>query len=137
MIVDQAPPAPVAFAHPDGRHWFRIEYIDGMWEAIWPEEGPRREYSDRIPKVSQVYFIGPKRGPVKIGEATCPLHRLRSLQCGNHEQLYVLATCSGGQAAEREYHRRFASARLHGEWFAPTPEIEAEIARLNDRSEAA
>jgi len=35
-------------------------------------------------------------------------------------------------AFERAYHRQFAAHRLHGEWFAPHPDILAEIDRLKE-----
>lgn len=79
-----------------------------------------------------VYFIGAgKAGPVKIGIAADPRARIASLQTGHYEPLTLLAVTAGGREAEVAYHARFASARLHGEWFARTPEIEAEIERLN------
>lgn len=90
------------------------------------------------PCKQMVYFIGAgKNGPVKIGIATDPVGRLYALQVSHYEKLTILATCVGGGEVERQYHRRFASARLHGEWFTRTPELEAEIARLVERSEAA
>jgi len=137
MTAIQTAPEPITFTHDDGRAWFRIEYIDGMWEAIWPDEGGRRDFIESVPKVSMVYFIGGKTGPVKIGEAISPAQRLRSLQCGSPIPLAILATCSGGQLAERQYHRGFADARLHGEWFTRTREIQAEIRRLTQLEQAA
>lgn len=38
--------------------------------------------------------------------------------------------------AERDYHARFAAHRLRGEWFAPHPDILAEIEHLNGGSHA-
>lgn len=78
-----------------------------------------------------VYFIASESGPIKIGIAVSPDKRLRGLQTGHHERLELLATCEGGQERERDYHKRFAAHRLHGEWFERVPEIELEIARLN------
>jgi len=85
-----------------------------------------------------VYFVGAgDSGPVKIGVAMSIEARLMALQVSHYEPLTVLATCPGSIKLEREYHRRFADARLLGEWFTRTPEIEAEIARLNQMEQAA
>lgn len=78
-----------------------------------------------------VYFIAGETGAVKIGSARDVQKRLVDLQCGSPITLRVLATTGGGQKQEREYHRRFASSRLHGEWFERTPALLAEITRLN------
>jgi len=130
MLIDDTPPAPHSFKLPDGRPWFRVEYIEGMWEAVWPDEAPRPHYPARVVKVSDVYFIGGETGPIKIGESSNVRNRFSDLQASSPVVLSVLATCPGGSKAEREYHRRFASARLHGEWFSRTPEIEAEISKI-------
>lgn len=52
--------------------------------------------------------------------------RLRELQTGSPCGLVVLATIPGEKALERTLHERFASARVHGEWFRPVPELIAE-----------
>ncbi len=81
-----------------------------------------------------VYFIAGEGTPVKIGLSNAPHERLASLQTAHWMKLSIVAKVEGGQADEREYHRQFAAHRLHGEWFTRCPEIEAEIARLNDVS---
>ena len=78
-----------------------------------------------------VYFIGWEGGPVKIGVASDTVTRLRTLQTACPYPLKTLAISGGGILRERAYHRRFAASRLEGEWFARTPELEDEIARLN------
>lgn len=73
-----------------------------------------------------VYFIGCEvTGLVKIGRAQEPSHRLRTLQCGSPTELRILRTVVGDRQREIDLHRRFASSRRHGEWFAIG---EAEIA---------
>lgn len=64
-------------------------------------------------------------GPLKIGKSTTRAFpsRLSSLQTGCASSLRVRRTYMGGRALERELHRRFASARLNGEWFANTGEV--------------
>ena len=70
---------------------------------------------------------------VKIGFSTNLASRLRALAeqtvCGNVP--IVLALEGGGQARERELHKRFKTARLHGEWFNyECPELRQYIADL-------
>lgn len=62
-------------------------------------------------------------GPVKIGWADDVPSRLRSLQTGNHETLHVLREVDTWWQSEREFHRRFTSHRLRGEWFTFHPEM--------------
>lgn len=77
------------------------------------------------------YFIGAQSGPVKIGFTVDLKGRLAKLRASSPLPLEVLATRSGGEARESVYHEQFAADRLHGEWFARTPAILAEIERLN------
>ena len=77
-----------------------------------------------------VYFVQANCGSIKIGRATNVPFRLAELQCANpHELIVVAVAVDGGR--EAEYHTRFAEHRIRGEWFAPHPEILAEIDRLN------
>lgn len=76
-----------------------------------------------------VYFIRSPQG-IKIGMSNNPEGRLRVLQTGHTEPLELLAFTEGGKDLEREYHTRFAAHRLAGEWFAPHPDILAEIERV-------
>jgi hypothetical protein len=72
----------------------------------------------------RVYFIqGEGGGPIKIGHATYVKSRLKELQSGSPVKLVVLATTPGREREERALHDRFASHRLHGEWFSPAPEL--------------
>lgn len=78
-----------------------------------------------------VYFVGSESGPVKIGFSNDVFRRFRALRNSSPVPLYVLAARSGSRVVEREYHRRFARFRIHGEWFERTPELEAEIESVN------
>lgn len=81
-----------------------------------------------------VYFIGGDTGLIKIGVAVDPERRLASLQCGSPIPLHVLACGPGSHKDEAILHARFAAHRQHGEWFKRSPEILAEIERLNAAS---
>jgi hypothetical protein len=93
---------------------------------------PRQE-SYRRPKagVVTIYFVGPDNGPIKIGHAYQVDKRLRTLELLNAFPLRLWAATLGPPSLEGAYHLRFETHRLHGEWFARCPEIEAEIVRLN------
>jgi hypothetical protein len=67
-----------------------------------------------------------KSGPVKVGWASDygnVARRVGALQVGNHDELHLLATLPGGRDRERALHEQFASDRIRGEWFRPTPEL--------------
>lgn len=75
-----------------------------------------------------VYFIRcGRRGPVKIGKTfgtyQGAMDRLKELQVGNPETLYLLGICDGGRDLERQLHKRLQAHRLRGEWFKPTAEV--------------
>lgn len=83
-------------------------------------------------KTGTIYFIGcDEVDRVKIGYARSEVVRLSELQCGSPVTLKILAATTGTMEDERDYHVRFSSSRLHGEWFERCPEIAAEIERLN------
>lgn len=124
-------PPPVRIHDQSGRHTSTLRYVNGIWQSHSEIVEPLPEPTEPLPpKQSYVYFIGADVGCVKIGEALDPDRRLRTLQSGSPVQLRILATTFGGPVLERDYHRKFAAHRLHGEWFTRCPEIEAEIARL-------
>lgn len=90
-----------------------------------------REYEQGV----ACYFIGGEEGPIKIGYAENLEKRFKAIQSCSPVVLSVLAWTGGGIFAEMEYHERFASSRLHGEWFERTPELIQEIERLQSGSE--
>ena len=79
----------------------------------------------------RVYFIGGEEGPIKIGMSRDPEARCREMNIGAPTDYSVLATVVGGVELERAYHSRFGFARMRGEWFERTAEIQGEIDRLN------
>ena len=76
-----------------------------------------------------IYFIqSGKNGPIKIGYTTDnPKGRIRSLQVGNHKQLYLLATRKGELNDERKIHRMFRRDKLRGEWFESSHDLKTFI----------
>lgn len=124
----------------DGRLWFVFDLNGKTGEYFEPIEPSRFDgmsgveilhaLADEAATTRTCYFIGGDHGLIKIGYSYNPHERLKALQLGSPVDLRVLATAPGGAARERAYHDQFAEARVRGEWFSRTPEIEAEIARL-------
>lgn len=81
-----------------------------------------------------LYFIRPvgQDGPIKIGVTLNPEQRLTYHR--KHSPLPLeyagRVLLDGAAATERELHRRFSAYRLHHDWFAASPELEAQIAAL-------
>jgi hypothetical protein len=76
----------------------------------------------------QVYFAVRADGAIKIGCSRNPRIRCRSLGYALKLSVLLLASFEGHYREERALHRRFASKRIGGEWFAPNQEMLAVIA---------
>jgi hypothetical protein len=83
-----------------------------------------------------VYFIqAGENGPIKIGIAADHEDRMRSLQVGHYEELRLLKTIltTGKKEAEKleaQFHARFHSYHLRGEWFSPSEDLLAFARRI-------
>lgn len=67
-----------------------------------------------------VYFVcNANKLLVKIGTTDRDRlpKRLREMQTGNPEELYLLGWLAGGDLLEQRLHRQFAADRYRGEWF--------------------
>jgi hypothetical protein len=65
-----------------------------------------------------VYFIrAGEDGPVKIGYATNPKHRMRGLQSGNWIRLKLIRVVDGDLFTERFFHEAFADKHIVREWY--------------------
>ena len=70
------------------------------------------------------FFQGETTGHVKIGFTRRSVSsRLASLQTGSPERLVCIGTIDGDDSTEADLHARFASLRLHGEWFRDGAEL--------------
>jgi hypothetical protein len=79
-----------------------------------------------------IYFIqGQSGGAVKIGYTTDVFKRLKGLQTGHPDTLIIRCCIPGNPNDETNYHHRFASCKLKGEWFKPTDELMAHINEMN------
>lgn len=108
-----------------GRTWFYEKLptlTDHLARAIEPAK-PRRK------KPQLVYFIQ-SGNTVKIGLSASPKERLANMAVGNHADLKLLATATGGMRRERAFHKRFADDHIRGEWFELSPAIKKCIAGL-------
>lgn len=93
-------------------------------------------WNDRLARPTFVYFIQEGGdGPVKIGFSKRPERRPQKLQTGNPRELLLRHVLPGDRAIEDQLHRRFAPARIRGEWFGREylPVIMAFAGGLADR----
>jgi Meiotically up-regulated gene 113 len=83
--------------------------------------GRKPQHTEKRLDRRHVYFIQPVDGGlIKIGVADDPHGRLAVLQRMCPVALEIVGLIpNAGQAVETELHRRFAYARMHGEWFVP------------------
>src|SRR5437870_9693399 len=73
-------------------------------------------------KIDYVYFIQSEATrAIKIGTSARPDARLSDLQVANSDKLTLLGTTTAH--SERALHAKFASIRIHGEWFKPEPAL--------------
>lgn len=71
-----------------------------------------------------IYFIqAGVGGPVKIGYSATPNKRLKQLQAGHFEELYLVRVCEGDHYVESLFHNAFSHLRLVGEWFKFSSEM--------------
>jgi hypothetical protein len=92
----------------------------------------RREEAAGTPSMCYLLGMEGDRTAVKIGSSTNVYRRMAQIQAGNPRKLKVLGLLPGGEAKERELHKKFM--RYHrpefiGEWFAVAPEIFNHFAR--------
>jgi hypothetical protein len=111
-------------------------------QAAWREGEDRRmapiraERAERLRLKARrwVYFMqerGNASAPIKIGVSRDVERRRGELQRAERVILSVLASMEGTVRDEQALHERFSAHRLHGEWFAPAPELLSHIAALN------
>lgn len=83
-----------------------------------------------------LYFIqGVSGGPIKIGVSYDVEARLAQFQMTSPVRLHVLGIVPRVlHGRESTVHQQFAAARLHGEWFSPTPEL---LAYIDEHTKAA
>lgn len=103
-----------------------VERLDAISEQFQRQEEEERWNRLGERRSSTYLYVIAEAGtqtPVKIGYGYDVRTRLFSLQCGNPRLLEVRAkwmfgTTRAARRAEELTHRRFAEARLLGEWFS-------------------
>jgi hypothetical protein len=90
--------------------------------------GNRRGFAGHSLSTGFVYFIRAGRmRAIKIGWANDAEARLAALQTASHHKLHLIGYLPGSHADEQEWHDRFRSLRIRGEWFNLTDEIREAI----------
>lgn len=120
-----------AAGYADGRPGVPPELPD--WAVDETEEQHRKWRRRGIAPEITYFAKGKYSGRIKIGMTTQrPEVRVSQLRFdrANGEDSELVATRRGGHF-ERVYHQVFETWRVGGEWFAPHPDILAEIERLN------
>lgn len=99
----------------------------GSFESEWTNGGA--PYAPLpLTGSDDLYFIQADSGPVKIGRAKNPGPRLRELQVGCFEQLNLVHVAEGRGYEEKVWHWAFCEARMKGEWFRFTDDLDEAIA---------
>lgn len=80
--------------------------------------------TDQLYKNTRGVYVITDGEYVKIGRTTSLRNRLKDLQVANARPLTLLAFIKGYQDTEQELHYRFGHARVRGEWFKLTPELQ-------------
>jgi hypothetical protein len=83
--------------------------------------------------MSKLYCIANDQGLVKFGFSADPSARLRALQTGSADPLFLVETVDCGsrdvREMERVLHSEFHHLRVRGEWFRCSPEEGARYLR--------
>lgn len=87
-----------------------------------------------IDKVRYLYFIG-CGDAVKIGIAKNVENRMRELQPGAMDKLYIIAKFHDGAHLEVACHKRLSRLHVYGEWFHQGEEVDALIDELSRQFE--
>jgi len=75
------------------------------------------------------------KGPIKIGKAVNVKSRIETLQCGNHEELILMASIELGSEAkayniESQLHNIYRYANIRGEWFRGNIDLKQAESKL-------
>lgn len=91
---------------------------------------------DRSPTTNCYIIHDKKNNAYKIGMSKNPTKRLKQLQTGNSNKLYLLASFKSNQYLEKFLHKLLSFDNIRGEWFELTVEkLEFLIDYLEERYE--
>jgi Meiotically up-regulated gene 113 len=85
-----------------------------------------------------LYLIGYQQADawlIKIGIATEPTQRLKQLQTGNSQKLYLLGTIANTnpRQIEQRLHQKYRHYRKSGEWFLLPESVVQDLLRTLER----
>jgi hypothetical protein len=106
-IIKNIPPKPVIVPPP-------IRYVPIKPDATFTYRG----HPNAAPIAGSVIYFMYSAGRVKIGISTGLRNRHLGLRGAGPFPPIVLMIVPGTEKEEKEYHRKFAADRMHGEWFA-------------------
>lgn len=88
------------------------------------------EPKERTEKIVQgwIYFVE-SGDRIKIGYSSSLTRRMKNIKHGSPFPTELLLYIDGSMADEKALHKRFAKARLNGEWFAKSSELMKFIQR--------
>lgn len=110
--------------------------LEKRWASLPPP--PPIEERPVITEAGYIYFIFNKSiSAIKIGYSLRPKERLASLQTSNPVELRLVAVVKGDMVDERNYHARFQTYRLKGEWFTLHDELRELINHLRKQERLA
>jgi len=92
--------------------------------AVLVEQTTTRDMTPRRARCTGVYFLRVGDGPVKIGYGDDIDRRVAGIQTSHWQRVDLLAFVRGATKMEEALlHRRFAHARIRGEWFWPVQDL--------------
>lgn len=104
--------------------WHKHQKVDRPGRPRVP--GPGGDEPEPLREKVGYFIRGRTTGLIKIGSSHDPVARCRDLSRQGSEVLELLAV--GGK--ERDFHKKHAKFRVHGEWFRASDEILKEIRDL-------
>lgn len=114
-----------------------ISIINAVEVKLWREEQEAVvQAKARAQGGPKFTYFARKGDLVKIGFTTSVKTRLRSLETAGGFTFDEVVYRPGGRAVEGQYHERFATTRVLGEWFDMSPAIRNEMDRIVQRQEA-
>lgn len=114
-----------------------VSIMDTLGARLWREEQAAvvqaKARANGGPKFT---YFARKGDLVKIGFSISVKARLRGLETAGGFTFDEVVYRPGGRVIEGQYHERFASTRVLGEWFDMSPAIRDEMDRIVQRQEA-
>ena len=95
----------------------------------------KKSHKNKINKNGFVYFVKNNFGQIKIGWAVDPIERIKTLQTGSAQPLFLIGCIYGTRKDEGNMHRMFKAYHINGEWFSYDENILQFIKERDCRNE--